>query len=72
MRPQGNGLFNVGSGRARSFLDLARSVFEAMNMEPTIEFIPLPEALRGRYQYFTQADLTKLFANGYSGRPDEP
>ncbi len=54
------GLFNVGTGRAHSWLELVSAIFEAMDLPPNVEFIDMPEALRGKYQYFTQADLTKL------------
>jgi ADP-L-glycero-D-manno-heptose 6-epimerase len=58
--PRANGLFNVGSGRARTWNVLARSVFTALNMEPVIEYIDMPDNLRRQYQYFTQADIKKL------------
>jgi ADP-L-glycero-D-manno-heptose 6-epimerase len=61
-----DGIFNVGTGQARSFADLAKAVFRAVNREPRIDYIDMPEAMRGRYQYFTQADLTKLRAKGYA------
>ena len=54
------GLFNVGSGTARTWLELAEAIFDALGRDPKIEFIDMPEALRAKYQYFTQADLTKL------------
>ena len=54
------GLFNVGTGRAHSWLELVSAIFEALDLPPSVEFIDMPEALRGKYQYFTQADLTKL------------
>ena len=57
------GLFNVGTGRAHTWIELATSIFDALDRPPAIEFIDMPEALRGKYQYFTQADLTKL--HGY-------
>jgi ADP-L-glycero-D-manno-heptose 6-epimerase len=57
-----SGLFNVGTGSARSFADLARAVFRAVDREPRIEYVDMPEALRGRYQYFTKADTRKLCA----------
>lgn len=59
------GIFNLGSGQARTWLDLAHAMFAAMGREPQVEFIALPQALRGRYQYFTQADMAKLRAAGY-------
>ena len=52
-----NGLFNIGSGAARTWLDLARAVFAALKREPKIEFIEMPESIRDKYQYFTQANL---------------
>ncbi len=54
------GLFNVGSGRAHTWIELATAIFAALGKEPAIEFIDMPAALRGKYQYHTQADLTKL------------
>jgi len=54
------GLFNVGSGEAHTWIELANAIFGALNRPPQIEFIDMPEGLRGKYQYFTQADLTKL------------
>jgi ADP-L-glycero-D-manno-heptose 6-epimerase len=61
-----SGLFNVGSGRARSFLDLAHAIFAALDLPPAIEFVDMPEHLRERYQYFTEAPLGKLRAAGYT------
>jgi ADP-L-glycero-D-manno-heptose 6-epimerase len=61
-----NGLFNCGSGQARTWLDLANTVFAAMKKEPRIEFFDMPEALRAKYQYHTQADLSRLRAAGYN------
>lgn len=60
-----SGLFNCGTGQARTWLDLARALFSAMGRAPDIRFIPMPEVLRGKYQYFTQADVAKLRAGGY-------
>ncbi len=65
--PDVSGLFNVGTGKARTFLDLANAVFAALNMDPNIEFIDTPEAIRGRYQYFTEAPMARLRAAGYDG-----
>jgi ADP-L-glycero-D-manno-heptose 6-epimerase len=64
--PKANGLFNVGSGVARTWLDLAKAVFTALNRKPNIQFIEMPEAIRGKYQYFTQANLARLRAAGYT------
>ena len=63
--PDVNGLFNVGSGKARSFKCLAEAVFKAARVEPKINFIDMPEMLRDKYQYFTEADMNKLHAAGY-------
>ncbi len=60
-----SGLYNVGTGRARTFWDLATATFHAMDLEPAIEFIPTPEDLRPNYQYFTQAEMEKLRSIGY-------
>ena len=61
-----NGIYNLGTGKARSFADLAGSVFAAMNVTPEIEFVDTPENIRNAYQYFTEADLSKLRAIGYT------
>jgi ADP-L-glycero-D-manno-heptose 6-epimerase len=61
------GLFNCGTSRATTWLELARALFEAVGVEPSIEFIEMPESIRDRYQYFTQADGAKLRAAGYLG-----
>lgn len=60
------GLFNCGTGEARTWVDLVTPVFEAMGLEPRIEFIEMPEMLRGKYQYFTEAAVRKLRAAGYT------
>ncbi len=60
-----SGLFNLGTGEARSFNDLARAVFAALNRRPKIDYVPTPEAIRERYQYFTQAAMTRLRGAGY-------
>jgi ADP-L-glycero-D-manno-heptose 6-epimerase len=64
--PGKSGLFNVGTGNARTFLDLNAAVYEALGRTPIAEFVDMPEQLRGRYQYFTQADISKLRAAGYT------
>ena len=67
--PQGEragGLYNLGSGQANTWLTLTRAIFSALGRPPEIEFIEMPEVLRGKYQYFTQADVTKLRSTGYS------
>lgn len=60
-----SGLYNLGTGKARSFLDLATLTFEAMGKKPNISFIDTPEDIRKNYQYFTEADMSKLRAAGY-------
>lgn len=59
------GLFNCGTGQARTWKDLAAAVFAAMDRPPNIRFITMPEALQAKYQYFTQAKISKLRAAGY-------
>ncbi len=66
--PGVSGLFNIGSGRARSFLDLARAIYAALGSVPDIRFIDMPANLRGKYQYFTEAPMAKLRAAGYPGQ----
>jgi ADP-L-glycero-D-manno-heptose 6-epimerase len=63
--PEASGLFNVGTGRARTYVELARAVFAAMNRAPEIRFVDTPEQLRAQYQYFTQARMERLRAAGY-------
>lgn len=63
---QVSGLFNVGSGKARSFKDLALATFAAANMEPKIHYNDMPENLKGKYQYFTEANISKLREAGYT------
>lgn len=61
-----NGLFNCGQGKARTWNDLAAAVFAAMGRKPDIEYIDMPDALRDRYQYHTEADITRLRQAGYA------
>ena len=61
-----NGLFNLGSGEARSFSDLALAVFKAAGKDPQIDYISMPEAIRDKYQYFTQARMRRLQEAGYT------
>jgi ADP-L-glycero-D-manno-heptose 6-epimerase len=63
--PRVSGLFNVGSGVARGFADLATAIYAALGRTPDIRYIPMPEDLRGKYQYFTEAKLDRLRAAGY-------
>jgi ADP-L-glycero-D-manno-heptose 6-epimerase len=65
--PEVNGVFNLGSGKARTFEDLARAVFAAAGKPPQIDYIPMPATLRDRYQYFTEARMQRLAEAGYSG-----
>ncbi|MBI1185592.1 ADP-glyceromanno-heptose 6-epimerase [bacterium] len=60
-----NGLYNLGTGKAQTFLDLANSLFAALKLEPKIEFVDTPEDIRDKYQYFTEANIEKLRNNGY-------
>lgn len=55
-----SGIYNLGTGKARSFVDLTKATFSAMGIAPKIEFIEMPEALRSQYQYYTQAETKKL------------
>lgn len=64
--PHINGIFNVGSGQARSWNDLASALFAAVGKVPDIEYIDMPDVLRGKYQYFTQANVSKLRNAGYT------
>ncbi|NQV56816.1 MAG: ADP-glyceromanno-heptose 6-epimerase [Rhodospirillales bacterium] len=63
--PDVNGIFNCGTGKARTFIDLAKAVFAALGKEPNIEFIPTPENIRDKYQYFTEASMDRLLSAGY-------
>lgn len=63
-RPE-SGLYNLGTGKARTFLALANATFAALDKEPNIEFIDTPVDIRDKYQYFTEADMSKLIAAGY-------
>ncbi len=64
-KPQ-SGIYNLGSGKARTFLDLAKNTFKALNKEEHISFIDTPADIRDKYQYFTEADMSKLIAQGYN------
>ncbi len=61
-----SGIYNLGSGKARTFLDLVRAVFKAMNKPENIEFIDTPVDIRDKYQYFTEAKMEKLLKIGYT------
>jgi ADP-L-glycero-D-manno-heptose 6-epimerase len=62
--PEVNGIFNLGTGKARTWNDLIRAVFDAMGFETNIKYIEMPQDLRNQYQYFTQAEMDKLHAAG--------
>ena len=64
--PEVNGLFNVGTGQARSFKDLALATFAALGQTPRIEYFDMPEVLRGKYQYFTEAKTERLRTAGFT------
>jgi len=64
-KPQ-SAIYNLGSGKARTFLDLATLTFKALNLEPKIEFVDTPIDIRDKYQYFTEANMSKLIKTGYS------
>ena len=66
--PDVSGLFNLGTGVARSYLDLAHAVCDAAGMPRRVEFVPMPDALRGQYQSYTCADMTRLRDAGYGGQ----
>jgi ADP-L-glycero-D-manno-heptose 6-epimerase len=63
--PAANGIFNIGSGKMHTWNELARAVFAALGREPRIEYIDMPESIREKYQYSTQADIRKLLSTGY-------
>lgn len=65
---QVSGIFNAGSGKARSFLDLAYATFKAAGLEPVVSYVDTPEVIRARYQYFTEANMDRLRAAGYPGQ----
>jgi ADP-L-glycero-D-manno-heptose 6-epimerase len=65
--PSVSGLFNVGTGQARSFKDLMLAAYAALGARPNIEYIDMPEQIRGSYQYFTQSEVDRLQRAGYNG-----
>ncbi|HEY3891983.1 MAG TPA: ADP-glyceromanno-heptose 6-epimerase [Bradyrhizobium sp.] len=65
--PSVSGLFNVGTGRARNFRDLLLAAYAALGTAPNIEYVEMPESIRGSYQYFTESDVDRLQRAGYSG-----
>ncbi len=64
--PPDSGIYNLGSGTARTFLDLTKNTFKAMGKEEHISFVDTPEDIRDKYQYFTEADMSKLIISGYA------
>ena len=65
--PQVSGIFNVGTGKARSFRDMMLSAYAALGVAPNIQYIDMPEAIRGSYQYYTQSSVDRLRRAGYNG-----
>src|SRR5260370_40329371 len=65
--PSISGIFNVGTGKARSFKDLMLSAYAALGTVPNIHYIDMPEQIRGSYQYFTQSNVDRLQRAGYNG-----
>jgi len=65
---QANGLFNLGSGKARTWLDLGKAIFSGLGCEQKIKFIKMPKILRDKYQYFTEAKIEKLLSAGYQNQ----
>ncbi|MBT5101457.1 MAG: NAD-dependent epimerase/dehydratase family protein, partial [Planctomycetes bacterium] len=64
-----SGLFNCGTGQARSFLDLAKAVYAALDLEFKVEWVDTPEAIREKYQYFTEAQMGKIRGAGFIAEP---
>jgi ADP-L-glycero-D-manno-heptose 6-epimerase len=67
--PHVNGIYNLGSGRARTWNDLVHAIYKSVGLPPRISYIEMPEALRTQYQYFTEAPMAKLLSSGYSTAP---
>jgi ADP-L-glycero-D-manno-heptose 6-epimerase len=65
--PSVSGIFNVGTGKARSFKDMMLAAYAALGAAPNIQYVEMPEAIRGSYQYFTQSDVERLRRAGYNG-----
>jgi ADP-L-glycero-D-manno-heptose 6-epimerase len=64
--PAVSGIFNVGTGKARSFRDMIMAMFQALGLKPNIEYVDMPDAIRGQYQYFTEAEIKNLRRAGYN------
>jgi ADP-L-glycero-D-manno-heptose 6-epimerase len=65
--PSVSGIFNVGTGKARSFKDMMLAAYAALGTLPNIQYVDMPEAIRGSYQYFTESDVDRLQRAGYNG-----
>src|SRR5206468_12610274 len=65
--PSVSGIFNVGTGKARSFREMMQAAYAALRARPNIQYIEMPEAIRATYQYFTQAEVDRLHGAGYNG-----
>lgn len=65
--PKASGLFNVGTGHARSFREMMLAAYAALGATPNIDYVDMPDSIRGSYQYFTEADMTRLHQAGYNG-----
>lgn len=63
-----SGIYNIGTGQASTWIELVTPIFKALNLEPNIKFIEMPETLRGKYQYYTCANIDRLVASGWKGR----
>ena len=66
--PAVNGIYNLGSGKARSFAEMAEAVFKAAGRPPLIDYVDMPYSIRDKYQYFTQAKMDRLRQAGYPGQ----
>jgi ADP-L-glycero-D-manno-heptose 6-epimerase len=64
--PEASGIFNLGTGQARSFYDLVNALFLALKKTTKVEYIPMPDHLQGKYQYYTQANIDHLRSVGYN------
>jgi ADP-L-glycero-D-manno-heptose 6-epimerase len=65
--PDVSGIFNVGTGKARSFREMMLAAYAALGTAPNIEYVDMPEAIRGSYQYFTESEVDRLRRAGYNG-----
>ena len=64
-RKSGSGVYNLGTGTPRTFNDLAHATFSALGLKPNIEYIPTPEDIRDKYQYYTKAEMARTLQQGY-------